>query len=78
VPIVTDVGTIADWIVHEKNGHIVPVGDAGALARSIERLLGDADHREELRSAALSLRASVSLDNGVAFWRDAFATALSS
>jgi glycosyltransferase involved in cell wall biosynthesis len=78
VPIVTDVGTIADWIVHERNGHIVPVGDAGALARSIERLLGDADHREELRTAALSLRASVSLDNGVAFWRDAFATALTS
>jgi glycosyltransferase involved in cell wall biosynthesis len=71
VPIVTDVGTIADWIEHEKNGHIVPVGDARALARSIERLLADPDHRAELRAAALGVRAAVSLDKGVAFWRSA-------
>ncbi|HVR19556.1 MAG TPA: glycosyltransferase [Polyangiaceae bacterium] len=77
VPIVTDVGTIADWIVHEKNGHIVPVGDPRALSRSIERLLSDDDHREELRTAALGIRSSISLQNGVAFWRSAFATARS-
>jgi glycosyltransferase involved in cell wall biosynthesis len=71
VPIVTDVGTIADWIHHEKNGHIVPVGDPRALSRSIERLLRDHDHRQELRAAALALRPTLSLDNGVAFWRSA-------
>ncbi len=71
VPIVTDVGTIADWIRHEKNGHIVPVGDARALSQSIERLLRDDDHRGELRAAALAMRPSLSLDSGVAFWRNA-------
>jgi glycosyltransferase involved in cell wall biosynthesis len=65
------VGTIADWIRHEKNGHIVPVGDPRALSRSIERLLHDHDHREELRAAALALRPSLSLESGVAFWQSA-------
>jgi len=71
VPVVTDVGTIGDWISNEKNGPIVPVGDPRALSRSIERLLRDHDHREELRAAALAMRPSLSLDNGVAFWRNA-------
>jgi glycosyltransferase involved in cell wall biosynthesis len=71
VPIVTDVGTIADWIEHGKNGHIVPVGDAGALADSIERLLGERDHYAELRERAFGMRATLSLDHGVEFWREA-------
>jgi glycosyltransferase involved in cell wall biosynthesis len=71
VPILTDVGTIADWIEHEKNGHIVPVGDARALACSIERLLTDPEHYERLRQRALEARASLSLEAGVSFWRDA-------
>lgn len=71
VPIVTDVGTIADWVEHEKNGHIVPVGDARSLASSIERLVKDTDHYRELRSHALAARQSLSLEAGVAFWRDA-------
>jgi glycosyltransferase involved in cell wall biosynthesis len=71
VPIVTDVGTIADWIEHEQNGHIVPVGDARALASSIERLLQDQSHYQELRERALSARQTLSLEAGVAFWRDA-------
>jgi glycosyltransferase involved in cell wall biosynthesis len=77
VPIVTDVGTIADWIRHERNGHIVPVGDPRALSRSIERLITDHDHREELRAEALALRPSISLQSGVAFWQSALATARS-
>jgi glycosyltransferase involved in cell wall biosynthesis len=71
VPIVTDVGTIADWIEHEKNGHIVPVGDAGALANSIQRLLQDRDHFSQLKQKSLDVRESLSLEAGVAFWRDA-------
>ena len=74
VPIVTDVGTISDWITHGKNGHIVPVGDASALASSIARLLAERALFEELRGKALELRRSLSLDNGVAFWRDALSS----
>jgi len=73
VPIVTDVGTIADWIGDGKNGHIVPVGDAGALSASIERLLDDRAHFEQLRSAVLAMRDSLSLEHGVEFWREALA-----
>jgi glycosyltransferase involved in cell wall biosynthesis len=71
VPIVTDVGTISDFIEHGKNGHIVPVGDARALADSIERLLVERDHFAELRERAFAMRATLSLDQGVEFWRDA-------
>jgi glycosyltransferase involved in cell wall biosynthesis len=71
VPIVTDVGTIADWIEHEKNGHIVPVGDARALADSIQRLLQDASHFAALRQKSLDVRESLSLEAGVRFWREA-------
>jgi glycosyltransferase involved in cell wall biosynthesis len=74
VPIVTDVGTIADWVVHEKTGHIVPVGDARALADSIQRLLQDGEHYRALRQNALDARDSLSLEAGVAFWRDALQT----
>ncbi len=71
VPIVTDVGTIADWIEHEKNGHIVGVGDAHALANSIERLTRDPAHYAELRQRSLDVRDSLSLESGVRFWQDA-------
>jgi glycosyltransferase involved in cell wall biosynthesis len=71
VPIVTDVGTIADWIKDGQNGRIVPVGDARALADVIDRLKSDSDHYGKLQSAALGMRASLSLESGVAFWKDA-------
>jgi len=71
VPIVTDVGTIADWIEHEQNGHIVAVGDARALANSVERLLRDPSHYAQLKQKSLSVRQSLSLEAGVEFWRDA-------
>jgi len=71
VPIVTDVGTIADWITEGKNGHFVPVGDSDTLAARIERLTRDADHRSEMRQASLAMRPSLSLEMGVEFWRAA-------
>jgi glycosyltransferase involved in cell wall biosynthesis len=71
VPIVTDVGTIADWIAEGRNGHFVPVGDVQALAGRIERLMVDADHLRALRQACLVMRPSLSLEMGVEFWRAA-------
>lgn len=71
VPIVTDVGTISDWITHGHNGHIVPVGDANALADSIARLLDDRAHFEALQQEGRAMRTSLSLEHAVEFWRDA-------
>jgi glycosyltransferase involved in cell wall biosynthesis len=71
VPIVTDVGTITDFVEHERSGHVVPVGDAEALARSIERLLGQPGHYAALRERALHMRETLSLEQGVRFWREA-------
>ena len=71
VPIVTDVGTIADWIRDGENGHIVPVGDPRAAAASIERLLDDETHYRKLREQGLAMRDSLSLSSAVEFWREA-------
>ena len=71
VPIVTDVGTIADWIRDGENGHIVPVGDVARAAASIERLLDDDAHYQQLRKTGLAMRDSLSLSSAVEFWRDA-------
>jgi glycosyltransferase involved in cell wall biosynthesis len=70
VPIVTDVGTIADWVVPGHNGELLPVGDVNALADCLERLLGDPSQLASLRDGALVLRSSLSLERGAAFWRD--------
>jgi glycosyltransferase involved in cell wall biosynthesis len=75
VPVVTDVGTIGDFVREGDNGHLVPVGDAPALAAVLERLLGDRAHRDRLRQNVLALRKSLSLDEGVVFWRELLARA---
>ena len=35
VPIVTKVGTIADWVIHGKNGMLVPVNNPACVAESL-------------------------------------------
>lgn len=71
VPVVTDVGTIADVVNDDVNGHLVPVGDVAALAGVLARLKSDADHRERLREAALGIRRTHSLQAGKDFWSEA-------
>ena len=39
VPIVTEVGSIGDYVVDGKNGMIVNVGDAKSLYNSVNRIL---------------------------------------
>jgi glycosyltransferase involved in cell wall biosynthesis len=71
VPVVTDVGTISDWVRHNQNGKLLPVDDAGAVARSISELL--ADDGRELRAFRKELereRARLGFDAGVGVWRD--------
>lgn len=75
VPIVTDVGTITDWVKDGENGHVVKVGDPRALADVLERLKRDPDHLGALRERALAMRKSLSLEVGVEFWKEALSVA---
>jgi glycosyltransferase involved in cell wall biosynthesis len=50
--IATPVGGIADYVSHEDNGLLVPPGDVGALAASIEMLAADPALRVRLGEAA--------------------------
>ncbi len=55
VPVIAaQVGGMADFVVHEKNGLAVPVDDPGALADAVCRLLGDSKWAESLADQALS------------------------
>jgi len=46
------VGAVPEILTHEKDGLLVPPGDASALAAAVERLLGDAALRDRLGAAA--------------------------
>jgi len=53
VPVLsTDVGGVGDLVTHGETGWLVPPGDPSALARGIERLLGDPALRHRLAGAA--------------------------
>jgi glycosyltransferase involved in cell wall biosynthesis len=53
IPVVaTDCGALRDIVVEGEHGHLVPVGDAEALADRLLRLAADAPLRERLAKAA--------------------------
>lgn len=53
VPVIsTDVGGVGDLVVHGETGWLVPPNDPAALARGLERLLGDPGLRCRLVAAA--------------------------
>ncbi|MGZ6949738.1 MAG: glycosyltransferase family 4 protein [Ilumatobacteraceae bacterium] len=49
VVVTTPVGVIADYVVHDESGLIVPVGDPAALACALERVQRDPELRVRLR-----------------------------
>ena len=54
LPVVaSDLAGISELVEHERSGLLVPPGDAVALAEAIDRLLSDADLREQVRANAL-------------------------
>jgi glycosyltransferase involved in cell wall biosynthesis len=60
LPVVaTDVGGVAEAVVHDETGYLVPPGDPRALAEALERLVADPDLRRRLgesgRARALRL-----------------------
>lgn len=74
VPVVTDVGTINDWVHDGLNGAVVPVGDATALADRIQRLLSN-NETEYHRCAQrlLAQRDRLSFLEGARVWREVLA-----
>jgi Glycosyl transferases group 1 len=53
IPVVTTpVAAITEVVEHERNGLLVPVGDIGALANALRRLVENRDLRERLGRAA--------------------------
>jgi glycosyltransferase involved in cell wall biosynthesis len=77
VPVIsTPVGSTPDILHDGVEGCVVPVGDAAALAKALERLIGDAPLRRELGANALrffqqNLDFGPFLDRLVACWRHA-------
>lgn len=59
----TDVGGIAEQIENGRNGLLVPVGNAPALAAALEKLIADPDYRYQLaRSAREKAKKSYSIN----------------
>ncbi|MCH2111193.1 MAG: glycosyltransferase family 4 protein [Polyangiaceae bacterium] len=75
VPVVTDVGTISDWVTAGETGEIVPVDDAPALAQVLEELfVRDRPRLEAMRDRGIAIRDRYSLKEGVGVWRKIFTT----
>lgn len=76
--IATPLNAIRDVIEEERNGLFVPPGDVPALAKSLERLLSDADLRDRLGANALDdhrrlYTTEVFMDRITALWAKAAA-----
>lgn len=50
--IATAVGGIGDAIVNGETGHLIPIDDDASMTQSIERLIGDSEHRDRIVDAA--------------------------
>lgn len=73
VPVVTDVGTIADWVTDGENGRIVPVGEPSALSQALLELFADeGTQRLRLRAQIIAERERLSFGQGAEVWRDVF------
>lgn len=73
VPIVTDVGTISDWVRPGQNGVIVPVRNAPAVARAFIRLFHEnLEERAEMERCLLAERERLSIESGVRVWEKIF------
>lgn len=71
VPVVTDVGTIGDWIRSGENGYLVKVGDPAALVSAWEGLFSEnGAELARLRDQVLTERDRLGFVAGANVWRD--------
>lgn len=74
-----DAAAIPELIAHGERGWLVPPDDPGALAAALRRLLGDADLRARLGSAAAAwARENLGWDRSAARFEAVYATAIAS
>ncbi len=72
-PVVTAIPGNVDVVAHERNGLLVPAGDAEALAAALARPLNDADLRAQLAAAAIhTVRADFSLERMLQRYTDLY------
>jgi glycosyltransferase involved in cell wall biosynthesis len=70
VPVVTDVGTITDWVRDGENGRIVPVGNAAALADVLHELfVTEPETLERLATSVRDAQRELGFEQGAAVWR---------
>lgn len=74
VPVVTDVGTISDWVRHRQNGLITPVGDVVQLADALSLVVSDSELASSMRQAIAAERPQLGLEQGAAVWSRILAT----
>jgi len=68
VPVVTDVGTISDWVRDGDNGLLIQPGSAASLAAAWEQLF-DEGLLESARQRLVAERDRLSLAHGATVWR---------
>ncbi len=70
VPVVTDVGTIADWVDSGRNGVVLGAHDPEQLANAWQVALGS--QGDAMRHQLLDERARLGFEQGAQVWRDIF------
>lgn len=68
VPVVTDVGTVSDWVRDEENGLLIQSGSVPSLVDAWERLFGE-QLLQATRQRLIAERERLSLARGAAVWR---------
>jgi glycosyltransferase involved in cell wall biosynthesis len=70
VPVMTDVGTISDWVRDGENGCLLPVGDPQGLASRMELLFQNEEAElKRLRATLIAERSRLSFRSGAEVWR---------
>lgn len=70
VPVVTDVGTIADWVKDGQNGRLVRPGDPVQLAEALNDVLGSDGSLSKLSARVQGERAALSFEKGAQVWAE--------
>ncbi len=70
VPVVTDVGTIADWVKDGENGRIIRGNDPAHLAETLGHLLSGREEFDRLQGRVIAERTKLSFEHGAQIWSE--------